>query len=157
MADTPEHLAERLKVEGEKTLHFFHGLSPEQWERRVYTEGSCWTIRQVLAHFTVSEASFARLIGDILAGGQGAPENFQIDYFNERTVGKLEAATPIELLEKYVDLRSRFTALVQGLHPDDLLKTGRHPYLGVATIEDIIKLLYRHNAIHIREIRRIIA
>jgi hypothetical protein len=36
----------------------------------------------------------------------------------------------------------------------DLAKLGRHPFLGITSLEDIIKMVYRHNQIHMREIRR---
>jgi hypothetical protein len=40
---------------------------------------------------------------------------------------------------------------------DDLAKQGRHPFLGTASLSDMIKLMYMHNQIHIRDIRRMLA
>jgi hypothetical protein len=46
---------------------------------------------------------------------------------------------------------------MNGLSADDLVKTGRHPWLGIAPLEDMIQLLYRHNQIHQRDIRKLLA
>jgi hypothetical protein len=35
-----------------------------------------------------------------------------------------------------------------------LLHQGRHPFLGRAPLSEIIKIIYRHNQIHLREIRQ---
>ena len=68
MADTALFLADRLETEGAKSLEIFRALLPEHWELTVYTDGSAWTIRQLLAHFVTAEAGFLVLIDDILAG-----------------------------------------------------------------------------------------
>ena len=38
-------LAEKLKSEDDKISSIFSGLTDEQWNREVYTEGTTWTIR----------------------------------------------------------------------------------------------------------------
>jgi len=43
--------------------------------------------------------------------------------------------------------------MVSQFDDPDLEKSGRHPWLGMAQVEEIIKLMYRHNQIHQREIR----
>ena len=150
-----ERLAERLLSEGEKTCQYFKSLAPEQWSLEIYTEGSCWSVRQILAHFVAAESGFARLVKDILAGGQGSPENFDLDAYNERKVAALESAAAEDLVNRFSLLRSEFACLVRQMSQDDLNKTGRHPFLGTASLEDIVKLLYRHNQIHLREIRKV--
>ncbi len=150
------HLAERLQVEGQKTFDFFHQLSPEQLGQAVYSEGAAWTVYQVLAHIVGAEAGMYGLVQDILQGGTGVPEDFDLDQYNERRVDQLAGTTVIDLLGKYMQRRQQFADMVISLKPEDLAKSGRHPFLGIATIEDIIKLVYRHNQIHIREIRNVL-
>ena len=58
------------------------------------------------------------------------------------------------LLAQYEELRRSNANLVSRMQPEDLARVGRHPFLGVASLEEIIKLLYRHNQIHQRDIRR---
>ncbi len=38
--------------------------------------------------------------------------------------------------------------MVASISQADLTEEGRHPYLGVAPLTDMIKLIYRHNQIH---------
>lgn len=154
MTDTPQFLADRLYEDGQKTRQFFDSLSSDQWQTSVYSEGSQWTIRQVLAHFVSSEISFTRLIESILAGGPGAPEDFNIDEYNERKVLQLQSASTSELLLQYQQARQRNVELVSGLSQIDLTIEGRHPFLGVVPLTDMIKLIYRHNQIHLRDIRK---
>lgn len=156
MPDIPARLAERLRSEGQKTLEFFQDLKSSQWDQQLYTEGSCWSIRLVLAHFVSSEASFFKLFENVLAGGQGAPEGFDIDAYNERKVDQLREMTPTDLLNRFAELRQESAMLVARMSPEDLSRTGRHPFLGVTRLEDMIKLLYRHNQIHLRDIRKVL-
>jgi len=154
MTDTPQHLHRRLTSEQEKTLGFFAQLPEESWQQTIYTEGSCWTLRQVLAHFVSTEESLHRLIKNILAGGAGAPEDFNIDAYNERKVGALNEVAKDELLRLFSHYRQMNATLVESMRLDDLEKTGRHPFLGITSLAEIIKMLYRHNQIHLREIRK---
>jgi uncharacterized damage-inducible protein DinB len=157
MAETPQRLVERLSDEGRKSVDFFKDLSPDQWEHPVYSEGSCWSVRQVLAHFVSAERAFGRLIQDVLDGGEGAPEGFDIDRFNEGQVSKMGGLSPRDLLTKFEESRQASVELVERMQTADLSRVGRHPFLGQAALGDIIKLLYRHNQIHQRDIRKSLA
>jgi hypothetical protein len=42
------------------------------------------------------------------------------------------------------------------MQPADLERIGRHPFLGVAPLVEMIKLVYRHNGIHIRDARKLV-
>ncbi len=156
MTDTPEHLTKRLLEEGEKILAFFQALSPDRWDQQVYTEGSHWTVRQVLAHFVAAEYSLARLVANIQAGGAGAPQDFNIDAYNERKVAELGETSPQVLMERFSRQRRQTADQVARIPPEDLSRTGRHPFLGVIPLEEIVKLIYRHNGIHVREVRKVI-
>jgi hypothetical protein len=154
MADKPQRLVDRLLVEGEKTRQFFEAMPTVDWELQVYSEGGQWRIRQILAHFVATEASIQKLIKNIQDGGDGTPLDFDIDRFNESRVSRLESTSPSELISQFWALRQQTAQLVAGINPDDLQRTGRHPFLGVASLEEIIKLMYRHNQIHQRDIRK---
>lgn len=154
MHDAPADLSAKLKTEGEKTLAFLGALQPEQWERQIYTEGTCWTVHQILAHFVATESSLNRLVSNILGGGPGAPEDFNIDMYNERKVAELRDMPRQDMFERYLYYRRQNVDLVAQLQEADLQKKGRHPFLGIAELGDIIKLIYRHNQIHLRDIRR---
>jgi hypothetical protein len=154
MSDTPAFLAERLISEGKKTLEFFKALQPEEWRATIYTEGTEWAVRDVLAHFVAAEKGVTRLIEVIVAGGSGVPEDFDLNAYNERKVSSLKETPPEALLEQFIQARQQSAKMAGGLSPQDLEKIGRHPFLGLAPVAEILKLVYRHNQLHQRDVRR---
>lgn len=156
MPDTPVFLSERLYKEGQKTIEIFRALTQEQWEQIVYTSTPGWTVRDVLAHFVSAEQGYRLLVEDILSGGNGSPEDFDIDEYNRDKVSALDRTSPQELINYFLEGRKTTVELVAGLEPGDLVREGRHPFLGVAPMADIIKLIYRHNQIHQRELRKVL-
>lgn len=149
-------LVERLVQEGDRTHAFFSKLRGGDWSKEVYSEGATWTAKQVLAHFVAAEKGVTRLIVNILEGGSGAPEDFSLDEYNQRKVRELDIKTPDELLEEFSRARRDTVQIVQDLTSPDLERMGRHPFLGVTRLVDIIKMMYRHNQIHQRDLRRVL-
>jgi uncharacterized protein (TIGR03083 family) len=153
-ADTPAFLTERLKAEGEKTAAGFAGLTPEQWDLPVYADGQTWTVRSLLVHYVTAEREMLGLFADIRAGGTGAPEDFDVDRYNAIQQRRMARLSPNELLDQFAAVRAECIAYVSGLDTADLEKPGRHPFLGMTTLGEMIKLVYRHNQTHHRDIRR---
>ena len=154
MPKSPQFLAKRLRSEGEKMTAFFAELGDADWNKTVYTEGETWTIRNVLVHFVTAEQGFLKLFPSIVAGGEGASEDFDVDRYNARQQEKSQALTAQELLAQYQTVREDMATWVETLAKTDLAKEGRHPFLGETTVEEMIKLVYRHNQIHYRDIRK---
>src|SRR5512138_2419892 len=149
-------LADKLEAEGEKLAGYFQSLTDEQWRAEVYTEGSTWTIRSILAHLMTAERAFLKLFEDIRQGGPGASEEFVIDRYNARQQEKMKDASPAELLERFREVRRQMVDWVNGLEDAALERTGRHPFLGVTTLREMIKMIYIHNQTHYRDIRRVL-
>jgi uncharacterized damage-inducible protein DinB len=156
MTETPAFLADRLKSEGDKSIAFFSSLNDENWEIMVYSEGSEWTVRDILAHFVSAEQGFIRLFNDILAGGKGAAEDFDIDRYNAKQQDLIKDASRQELMKLFQGGRSEMISLVKSLTTEDLKREGRHPFLGISTLAEMIKIVYRHNQIHHRDLRKFI-
>jgi hypothetical protein len=147
-------LAEKLKSEGEKFTGIFLGLTDEQWQTEVYTEGATWTIHNVLSHFVTSERGLVKLFEQIRQGGSGAADDFSIDRYNASQQEKTKGLSVAELLEKYKSTRAETIAWVSGLKESDLELTGRHPFLEMTTLCEMIKMLYLHNQIHYRDFKK---
>jgi hypothetical protein len=98
-----------------------------------------------------------KLFENIRSGGGGASEDFSVDRFNAEQVSKLAEISPSDLLTQYQEERAGMIAWVSGLSESDLQKRGRHPFLGVTTLGEMIKMVYRHNQIHLRELRQLSA
>jgi hypothetical protein len=149
-------LAEKLKSEGKKTVGVFSGLSDEQWQTEVYTEGTTWTIRNILAHLVTSERGLIKLFEQIRQGGAGSPDDFSIDRYNAAMQERTREASPQELVEQYKQVRAAAIDWVAGLKESDLEITGRHPFLGETVLREMIKMLYIHNLTHIRDMKKVI-
>jgi uncharacterized damage-inducible protein DinB len=147
-------LAEKLKTEGDRFTAIFAGLTDEQWEQEVYTEGTTWTIRNILSHFVTSERGLIKLFEQVRQGGSGAADDFSIDRYNATMQERTKSLTPAELLEQYKQVRASSIAWVSGLKENELEITGRHPYLGQTVIREMIKMLYIHNLTHYRDMKR---
>lgn len=147
-------LTDKLKSEGEKIHAFFAGLTDEQWRAKVYTEGAMWSIRDVLSHLVSSERGLVNLFERIRAGGEGVSEDFSIDRYNAAQQQKTKDLTPQELLEQFKAVRSDSIAWTLSLDESDLEKVGRHPFLGMTTLREMIKMLYLHDQIHYRDMRK---
>jgi hypothetical protein len=153
MSEIPE-LAEKLKSEGERFVAIFAGLAEDQWQTEVYTEGTTWTIRNVLSHFVTSERGLLKLFEQIRQGGAGAADDFSIDRYNAAMQERTKGATPQELIEQYKGVRAHSVAWVSDLKESELDITGRHPFLGQTQIREMIKMLYIHNLTHYRDMKK---
>lgn len=156
MSKRKELIIRRLTNEGQTTLEFFRGLDEADWERRIYTEGSQWTLCQVLCHFVSAERGFFQLAQDILKGGRDAMKGMDIDEFNEREVAAMAGRTPADLLPEFERLRADMVELVRGMDEADLEREWYHPVFGHSVLEKLPKLVYRHNMMHLRDVRRVL-
>lgn len=156
MDDRSDDLANRLRAEGEAALAYFRGLPVEAWNQEVYSEGQSWCIRDLLAHFIAAEQGFHLLIQDVADGGGGAGVDFVVDEYNQRTVAELGRLEADVLIEQYAGVRERTAALVAGLTPEQLARSGRHPAAGVATVGEMVRIIYHHNKYHLRDARQVL-
>lgn len=152
----PELIQKRLRDEGDKLLALFDTLTPEQWQTVIYTDGMTWTIKDVLAHQIAAEREFQFYGRDVLNGGPGAPEDFVLNEFNNRSVAAQADRTPAQLIEDFRAVRQDSIDLVAIVRADQFNLQGRHPFFGMITMEDFFKLIYRHNMMHVRDIRHVL-
>ncbi len=149
-----ERIERRLGADGKKALDYFLSLEEEAWHQQVYTTGSKWTVRHILAHFVSAENGFNRVLIDVLNGGPGAPRDLDINEFNEREVPALEHETPETLIRALRAARSETVRLARTMKDSDLDRRGYHPWFGEVVLSSMLKLVYRHNMIHLRDIRK---
>jgi uncharacterized damage-inducible protein DinB len=149
-------LADKLRSEGEKFHGIFAGLTDEQWRAEVYTEDQTWTIRDVLAHLVTSERGLVKLFERIRVRGEGSPNDFSINRYNAAQQRKTKDLSPQELLEQYKAVRADSVAWTLSLDESDLEKEGRHPFLEMTTLREMIKMLYLHNIIHYRDMKKVL-
>jgi hypothetical protein len=80
--------------------------------------------------------------------------DIDIDKFNESEVARLESKPVDLLLQEYRQARENTLLMVSGLNEPDLDKTAHHPWFGEQAISWYLKLIYRHNILHIQDIRK---
>jgi uncharacterized damage-inducible protein DinB len=152
-----EKLAQRIQSEGQKTLAFFGEIDGDDWQKQLYADGNRWSVREVLVHIMIAERDLLRLFQNIVDGGAGVAENYDLDQQNNERVENEPVEKSIEsLLEQFETYRAETVAWVSSLDDEALSIEGRHPFLGFTKVEEMLKLLYRHVQIHQRDIRKML-
>lgn len=154
MSAEASKLADKLLNEGERALAFFRALPEDAWSRTVYADGARWTTRQAFEHLLISEDSIRRLCEDVTRGGGGAPEGFDVDGFNSRMTDTFGAKTRDELFAMFAETRLRTADFARSLDDARLAMRGRHPAMGDSSVGDTLKMIYLHNAMHIRDVKK---
>lgn len=148
-------LLKRLAETGQATHDFFAGLSAAELARTTYANPD-WTARDILAHLVTTERAIRPLILSICAGDPGAPEGFDIDAANAELLAGLQTEPVPALLAAWTAERTATIAAFRGLDPAALDRRGRHPFLGETDVADMIQLMYRHEMLHTRDVRRVL-
>ncbi len=90
MNDRSKNIIIELKKNLEDSIAVFSSLSPDELRMQVYQDGARWTVQQVLAHFITIERSMQWLFKDILSGGPGSTQDFDVERFNRTQPKKLD-------------------------------------------------------------------
>jgi hypothetical protein len=130
MTDLRDEIAAGLEQGLVETVSFFRSLSPEQLQTRLCQDGAQWTVQQALAHPAVIERFMHRLFADILAGGPGAPPEFDVDRYNLTQTRKLNGLSLEELIERFTAVRQETIRIVQEMQEGDLDREGLHAFHG---------------------------
>ena len=154
MPESAQNLADRLTKEGYRVVNFFNQLSEEQWRVLIYPNQSDWNMHHLLAHFVSAEIGRRELIENVYNGGEGAPQQFDIDRFNQTEVERLSTQSIQDLLMRFSQVRAELVEIVSSMTEQALSRTGRDPYLGHVPLGEMIKLTYVHLQIHLRDARR---
>jgi uncharacterized protein (TIGR03083 family) len=147
-------IQKRLREEGDKLIAAFETLTPAQWSSPIYSDGMEWTLKDLLAHLISAEHEFQYYGRQIAAGGPGAPEGFDINGFNNQAVAAMREHDADQLLSDLRAARRQTIDLVAEFKDEDFARSGRHPVFEQMTIEEMFKLIYRHNMMHMRDVRR---
>ena len=104
-----------------------------------------------------SKILFRGLFALILDGiGSGVAEDFDIDRHNQKKTPQMAENPRQFLLDEFKRLRAETVVMVNEMRASDLEIEGRHPFLGVTAIKEMLKLMYIHLNMHMRDIRRVL-
>ena len=86
---------------------------------------------------------------------KGAPEDMDIDDFNESEVPSIQDP-PAVLLELFKQVRIDTLHLTETMQEGDLDRIATHPWFEDKEIRWYLKLLYRHNTMHRMDISKVL-
>jgi len=152
MADRRDDIIAELEKGLEATIGFYQSFSLDDLAVQVYDDEPYWTVKQVLAHFITIEKSMQWLFNNILAGGPGSPEDFDVDRFNRTQPQKLDGLDLEALIRQYRTVRQATISIVREMSENDLDRQGRHPFHGQDTLERFIRWAYEHVRLHENDI-----
>ena len=138
----------------QELMSVLQGLSEAEWETAVYTDGSRWTISDLLRHLVNAERGMTTLINQFLQGQDPVPADFDRERYNNRIVEKAKQKSPTELMAELVENEALFLETLAALTENDWQKKGRHASLHVLTIEEICHLIPDHEQAHLLDIQK---
>jgi DinB superfamily len=109
-----------------------------------------WCAKEVVGHLIEAERrGFAGRVRIMLASEHPALQGWDPD---EVARARGDCAKPMTvLLDELTALRRESAALVRGLGPGDLARTGQHPKVGPLSIGDILQEWVHHDRNHIKQ------
>jgi hypothetical protein len=134
------------------SIEFFSGLSKDQWNQVVYLD-SGWTPRSILVHLISAEIELLRLLRITAEGGAGIGNEFNLHEFNLKEQNRFPGESKEELISELSAARLETIDWVCSLNDDLLDRTGRHPALGIISIEAMLNAIWGHHIQHQREMR----
>lgn len=146
-----------LRTSADETVRLYTTLTPEQLQMPVYSEEVHWTVRQVLAHLVTIEKTMHWLFRNILDGGPGSPEDFDVARFNRTQPQKLDHLSLPELVQRFKTVREETIAIVTNMADADFDREGRHVFLGPDRLERFIRWAYEHARLHEDDVRQALA
>ena len=138
----------------DESIAFFRSLSADELGIQVYQDGAKWTVQQVLAHFVTIESTMQWLFKDILAGGPGSPEDFDVDRFNRSQPKKLDGLNIEGLIAQFKSVREDTISIVNTMSDADFDREGRHAFHGHGKLERFIRWTYEHVNLHLDDIHQ---
>lgn len=156
-SDKTRDIRDKLIETRRDLLATLESLQDEQWQSVIYSEGSEWTVHDLLRHLVDSERGMTMLMKQVRKGSEGVPPDFDINRWNDRVIQKAMGKSPDELIGELVEHRPRLLDFVASLEESDWGKKGRHASLRIMSIEEICHLIADHEGTHAADLRKTVA
>jgi hypothetical protein len=129
---------------------------PESWVRS--NEGKdTWSAFDIVGHLIIGERTdWMSRVRVILENGEARP----FDRFDRLAQSRESQNKSLEqLLDDFARLRRENLAALQALNlqPEDLSRRGRHPALGVVTLQQLLATWAVHDLTHVHQLSRVMA
>ncbi len=144
-------LRAKLEEARQELLDVLGKIAPETEVQS--TENPAWTIHDIVAHITMSEAGLQATIQRFLEGRE-LPADFSLDVWNERQVKKAANRTLAEMIAAMTDSRQKTLELLESLSAEQMAVEGVHPTGFRTTVAGVFKVMAYHERLHGAEIAR---
>ena len=135
-------------------LNLIESLTPDQWESQVFSEGAQWSVLSTLRHLAESETGMSIQIHKTRKGQPTVPEGFDLDRWNAGTDTRMAEVSSDSIIETLKTTRAKTIEVMESLADDDWAKVGRHPSMGISSIEQYYGIIHGHQMTHIQDIRK---
>ena len=145
---------EKSMINFTKLVEILKGSDPSVLQTRVNVGD--WNIIDVLRHIQHSEKGVVGQIKQILDGGKGFPENFDLNRYNESQVNKMSHLFLDDIVEKMSENRKNTLQLLTDLNEEDLDVRGNFANQKENSVKTFFKTLFHHQNNHINQIREVL-
>ncbi len=135
-------------------MGLLEGLSREQWQTQVFSEGDMWTVTTVLAHLVESERGMSIHVHKIRKGEATLPEDFDLERWNAGLARRVGDVAPEELMASAAATRARTLEVMESLEEAEWELTGRHPSRGEITVAQYYETIHAHEVGHVQDMRQ---
>ncbi len=116
-----------------------------------------WSAFDIVGHLIVGERTdWMPRVRVILENGESRP----FDPFDRFAQAKeSQGKSPEQLLDEFARLRRENLAALKALNlrPEDLTRRGKHPALGVVTLQELLATWMVHDLTHLHQLSRVMA
>jgi hypothetical protein len=112
-----------------------------------------WSLIQIAGHLRDREECCLEQLQSILSSR--SPELRAVDFETIVEENDYQPEQIHELLYGYAEFRERVLYRLYGLSPDQWHRSGRHPYRGRISVEQIVKEMNEHDLAHLWQVMRL--
>lgn len=152
--DKLQHWQGQLADSRQQLLTFLQALTPEQWERVVFSEGEGWTVTAIVAHLIDGERGMSIQVHKIRKGEEATPEGFDLHRWNAGVTRRISERDPARLLAALESTRAKTLEVMASLKDEDWERTGRHPSRGMISVEQYYETISSHERQHLADMQR---
>ena len=142
-------LVKRLWEQPQELRKVVEAFKPDEWMKPLEDEG--WSVHQVVAHIChVEWGAFLPRFERILKDDKPTLANFDETGWMETNY---DSEVPMEeLLQDFVNVRQSAKDLLEGITPEQLSRTGLHPFQGERTLQWWMEYTAAHAEEHLKQI-----
>lgn len=110
-----------------------------------------WTVKDTFAHLAASGPGLLATVERFLEG-RDLPDNFSLDYWNERQVQKRADVSAQALLDEVRAAHERAKAMLTTLSDEQLAVRGTHPAGTEISVAGVFHLIAQHELAHLADV-----